>query len=367
MITEPAQCFGYTLEAGLLRKILNDVEQELSCLPLLQFTLLKLWEKRDRRKQQLAYSAYLEMGGVLGALNHHAEWVYKRLSPSAQDWVKWICLKLVRADAEIKDTRQRQTKQRLLELAGDNSEHLQVVTTILQQLIDERLLISEEEEGEVWVDLVHESLMEGWHRFAKWREETWEQRQITVRLEDALHNWQKTPTNDNLAEPGLLKGIRENWDTLEPELNTDVKEFYQQSVKYHNKQAFLAKLEPEFLAQSNRNRGQSTELSTPAIENINSHKISISAKARDRFPIFSAKELLFTHSHQETEQQKQSLACQENIEKVVKELQKKDISVINIVAGDYINVRELNNCEGVALGRDSEATSKKEQATNQDE
>ena len=81
IIVEPAEYTGYFIEAGLQEEILKDISQEVNCLPLLEFTLLKLWENSNPDKKLITYAAYLEVGGLFGALNYYMDLFFESLSP----------------------------------------------------------------------------------------------------------------------------------------------------------------------------------------------------------------------------------------------------------------------------------------------
>ncbi|MEH1818200.1 MAG: caspase family protein [Nostoc sp.] len=230
-IASPANLQGYKLERGLLGAIQHEViGQEKGCLPLLQFALTELWEQRDQQTHQLTVAKYNELGGVTGALNRHAENLYASFTEQQQDWVKQIFLKLVRTGAQAKDTRQWQAKTKLLSIAGENPDEQQVINDILEKLIQGRLIVLDcEPTGEVWVDLAHEALMEGWERFAKWRKTRRELRRLRDRIEDALRIWEEEPRNENLMMGGLLAKVQERWSELESDLDTAAREFYQHS------------------------------------------------------------------------------------------------------------------------------------------
>jgi len=67
----PAQVVGLHYEKGLVETILSDLGDEPGTLPLLQHTLLELWERR--RGGWLTTDAYHEIGGVKGALAQRAD------------------------------------------------------------------------------------------------------------------------------------------------------------------------------------------------------------------------------------------------------------------------------------------------------
>jgi hypothetical protein len=140
-------------------------------------------------------------------------------------------LKLVRTGSAAKDTRQRQPKSKLLEIAADNQVDREAVSKVLDKLVDGRLLVSDRE-GEDWIDLAHEALMDGWEQLAAWCQEDRELRRLIDQIEDALREWQKSPHNENLMMGGLLAKVRLRLPQLEPNLPLPAREFYHLSDEY---------------------------------------------------------------------------------------------------------------------------------------
>jgi WD40 repeat protein/energy-coupling factor transporter ATP-binding protein EcfA2 len=245
VITEPAKCQGYPVEEALLLKILEDVGKEPGFLPLLEFALTKLWEKRDREKHLLTLEHYENLHGLTGALNLHAERVYhyrdyesetpvEKRDAQEQDWIRKILLRLVRTGEREKDTRQRQPKAKLLAITGNDPEKQAALRELLDGaggLVQGRLLVAGKDgQAAEWVDLAHETLIDGWQRFAEWRKEDRDLRRLSDRLEDALREWQKAPDAANLMMGGLLAQVRERWEDLQPVLQSpEASEFYRQS------------------------------------------------------------------------------------------------------------------------------------------
>ena len=112
----------------------------------------------------------IKLGGVIGALNNHAKDIYDSLRSPEQEWAKRIYLMLVRTGLGERDTRQRQTKRALTQLAQEVD--LEAFQMALDQLVTGRLLVTGKAgDGTARVDLADEALMEKWDYFAKWREE----------------------------------------------------------------------------------------------------------------------------------------------------------------------------------------------------
>jgi hypothetical protein len=71
---------------------------ERGALPLLAFALARLWEKRDRESGLLTRQAYVDIGGVGGALARHAEGLMERLGPERHEIVRELFRNLVTAE-----------------------------------------------------------------------------------------------------------------------------------------------------------------------------------------------------------------------------------------------------------------------------
>ena len=74
-IAAPAAGVGVALEQGLLAEIVADVLHQPGALPLLQYALTELFDRRDG--DTLTRAAYREIGGVAGALGARADAVYR--------------------------------------------------------------------------------------------------------------------------------------------------------------------------------------------------------------------------------------------------------------------------------------------------
>jgi energy-coupling factor transporter ATP-binding protein EcfA2 len=206
-ITEPAKRQGYEITKDLLSQILEDVKQEPGFLPLLEFALTQLWERRDEAKYELTLDAYKAIDGIVGALNCHADKVYKYRDYEEEKpvkertelekvLIKRIFLNLLQMGDGEKDTRLRQNKSKILSLAGDNEEEQKVLIELVegnQGLVKSRLLVTGDSEREVnaWVDLAHEALIEGWGQLNEWRTENREGRRLADKVEKDAKTWEE--------------------------------------------------------------------------------------------------------------------------------------------------------------------------------
>jgi hypothetical protein len=227
-ITRPASEHGYSLEAGLLDLILNDIGEDHQCLPLLQFALTELWKNRDQTAKKLTIEQYKEQGGIFGALDRHAERLYEGLDEAEQDYAKRICLRLIRTVSEVRATRNRRSKQHLLELAGQDLDEQQV-SSVLNALMGARLLVTDEQ-GKL-VHLAHEALMDRWDRFSQWRKDEQDLLRILDRVDDMFKDWLDDDKNPEFfIMGGLLTQVKTRWESLQSYLDPATREFCLRSI-----------------------------------------------------------------------------------------------------------------------------------------
>jgi diguanylate cyclase (GGDEF)-like protein len=234
-IAKPAETQGYQLSDGLLDAILQDIEAEPNCLPLLEFALQELWENRNRQQRRLSLEGYRQMERLKGALNRHADRLYGQQSASGQEWMRRIFLKLVRTGKDAKDTRQRERRQVILDLARDDGNARKEIERILKSLEGKsgRLLVASEENGVAIVDLAHEVLMVGWQRFAEWRLENRDLRRLSDRVKDAFEEWIGKEKNEDYFLPnGLRLEVREQWESIKPLLSIEEQDYFHDSESY---------------------------------------------------------------------------------------------------------------------------------------
>ena len=233
VIEKPAQKLGVTLEAGLVKRILDDVESEPGNLPLLEFALTELWQRRQGK--QLTHLAYTEIGQVQGALARHANEEYHKLSEEQREQMRRIFIQLVRPGEGTEDTRRLATKAELGE----------VNWVLVKQLADARLVVtSRSEEAQVeTVEVVHEALIRNWGELRGWMDTDRVFRAWQERLRAGMYQWQQIENGDVTGwdESRLLRGtaLAEAEENLKqrPEDLSEGELFYiQVSVKLRDKE-----------------------------------------------------------------------------------------------------------------------------------
>jgi hypothetical protein len=110
-IVEPARRAGVTVESELVADVVRDVGAQSGALPLLQYALTELFERREGRV--LTRAAYRASGGVRGALARRAEELYQGLDSAGQAAAREIFLRLVTLGEGVEDTRRRVLRDEL--------------------------------------------------------------------------------------------------------------------------------------------------------------------------------------------------------------------------------------------------------------
>jgi DNA-binding SARP family transcriptional activator/DNA-binding beta-propeller fold protein YncE/energy-coupling factor transporter ATP-binding protein EcfA2 len=218
-IAGPAARAGLTLAPGLLQRLQDDIRQEPGALPLLQYALTELFERRQ--DNMLTQAAYEAIGGVAGAIAQRAEALYAQLSPKGQEASRQLLLRLVAlgqdddsplADA---DTRRRVLRSELEELAerasqANAKQEQQTAASSMTAIIDAygaaRLLTFDHDPQTraPTVEIAHEALIQEWPRLKAWVTESRADLRQQKRLAAAVADWVSAG-----RDPGfLLQGVR---------------------------------------------------------------------------------------------------------------------------------------------------------------
>ena len=185
VIEKPAERVGLKFEAGIIDDLIQDMHNQPTGLPLLQFTLQKLWEQR--RRNRVTREAYKRLGGVHQALERSADLLYESLIPQNQEVLKHILLRMIRPDRGLEVTSNRVTRQSLYL----NNFAQERVDEVLNKLIDARLV--RETRGETpdddQVEVAHEVLVRNWSRLLDWLDEERDAIRSRLRLTTLAEQW----------------------------------------------------------------------------------------------------------------------------------------------------------------------------------
>lgn len=189
-ITAPARQVGLSLEPGLAKTLLRDVDQSPSGLPLLQYALTELWQRQQ--DHQLKLATYAQLGGVTGTLQRRADAVYDSLSSDQQNTARHIFLNLTQLGEGSEDTRRR-VRQKDLVSAQHPAEQ---VAAVVKQLADANLVVTDEQVGvdgerEAIVDVTHEALIRHWPKLHGWLDKSRLSLYQKRKIEREAQEWEK--------------------------------------------------------------------------------------------------------------------------------------------------------------------------------
>ncbi|MBZ4415748.1 CHAT domain-containing protein [Myxococcus sp. RHSTA-1-4] len=204
-IERPALKVGLTFEPGLVDRLLQDVGQEPGALPLLQYALDQLWEEREGH--QLTHRAYADIGGVAGALSRAADQLYAALSTGEQRQARRLLVELVDLQpGPSMGTRMRVRLQQLHPAPGEARDSFE---RVLAALLTARLLTRQEDEaGEAWLRISHESLIRTWPVLLEWARADRERVQAFRELQTWAQAWLAHREDADGGAPYLLSGSR---------------------------------------------------------------------------------------------------------------------------------------------------------------
>ena len=193
-LVQPLESRGYRFETSdMIEQMLDSLASTPGALPLLQFAAARLWEARDRGAKVLTRASYDAMGGIAGTLATHADQVLSTLGPSGQKLARAVFQRLVtpertRAIVDVRD---------LCELSSDAAD----VEQLVDHLTTARLLVVQRTGSATGgsVEIVHESLIDGWPTLRRWLDEGQEDAAQLSQLRTAAAQWAS-----RARDPGLL-------------------------------------------------------------------------------------------------------------------------------------------------------------------
>ena len=204
-IERPAKEVGLVFERGVVDALIDDIVGEPAALPLLQYTLLRLWEERPRNK--VTFQTYRDLGGGRKALARSADEFYERelLEETDRDIARRILLRIVRPGEGLEVTSSRIPVDQLAYPAKDRAK----IKEVLERLQGANLIrITPPGPRETWTadtqaEIAHEALVRNWPRLVEWINEMRGQIVMRARLEAKADEWNRL----GRAGSGLLDKV----------------------------------------------------------------------------------------------------------------------------------------------------------------
>jgi serine/threonine protein kinase/WD40 repeat protein len=160
-VVEPAAACGAVFEPGLAHTLVADVADQPASLPMLQFTLAELFDRR--RGSVISPDVYDAIGGLAGAIATRAEEQFARLDAPGREATRRLLLRLVVPGDGTEDTRRRVRYSEL----PDGTEDVAARYTAQRLLVADRDSLTREPT----IEIAHESLLRTWPRLRSWLDE----------------------------------------------------------------------------------------------------------------------------------------------------------------------------------------------------
>ena len=204
IVRAPAAAAGLVFETNaekgdLGERLLADAKTADS-LPLLQFTLRRLYDRREEIAGEvtLTHTAYDQIGGLAGAIAAEAERAVSSLPPDAVAALPRCLRRLAEPARDGKTLTLREVSR--ADVASKPSE-----VTLVDALLAARILIARTDaDGRPTVRLAHDAVLASWPRASEAAQASREFYRVRAEVEDALRRWQEHGRpKDRLIQSGV--------------------------------------------------------------------------------------------------------------------------------------------------------------------
>ena len=241
-----------TIEPALLSQLVVDVSNQPSALPMFQYALTELYERRDGSVMRLA--DYQEMGGIRGAIAHRANSIHERLTAERKEAARQLFLRLVARSSDGVLSRRRVPASAVTSLDVD----VVALQDVLQQFGGARLLTFDRSSEGPTVEVGHEALLTEWDLLGEWIGAAGKDLDRHASLVAALEEWERSDRNeDYLARGAQLAEFEHLAGSGFLELNAPEMEFLGAALDHRSHEAQLEEARRErtqMLESRSRNR-----------------------------------------------------------------------------------------------------------------
>lgn len=222
-ISGPAAGVGVSFESGLVTQIAADVAGQPNSLPLLQYALTELFERRTG--STIPLTSYRELGGVSGALARRADSIYDSFESGQRSQLREVFLRLVTLTDGAADTRRRALVRELSDAAGAD------VSGLVESFGRHRLVTLDRDPVTrgATVEIAHEALLHSWARLRDWIEDARADVVAQRALASSAHEWRERDRDTDFLLAGARLARYEGWLVREPVSLTDGETQYLQA------------------------------------------------------------------------------------------------------------------------------------------
>ncbi|MCG3039933.1 trypsin-like peptidase domain-containing protein [Streptomyces sp. S1A] len=217
---------GLWLEPGLAERITEDAGQAPGRMPMVEFTLTRLWERREG--SMLTHAAYDDLGGVSGTVAGYAEEAYRRYVPETDEEVaRRLFVQLARPDDQGGYARRA--------VPVDGLDPAAVV--LARRLARGKLVVVDRTlDGTEIVDLVHEALTRLWPRLRAWLDESRDFREWQEQLRADLARWETKNREAGALQRGKTLAEALEWLQSRPhDVTADERAYIETGRRYEQR------------------------------------------------------------------------------------------------------------------------------------
>jgi WD40 repeat protein/DNA-binding CsgD family transcriptional regulator len=206
-IVKPAENAGVVVESSLVSTLVAEVSEQPGTLPLLEYALTELFDRKEGRTMTL--DAYHDLGGALGALARRADDRFDELSEAERDTARQMFLRLVTLGEGTEDVRRRVLRSELEALDVDRA----VMEDVLDAFDEDRLLTFDFDPTtrEPTVEVAHEALIQRWGRLREWLDASGDDMRLQRMLTTAANEWITAAHDSDFLLQGSRLAQFEGW------------------------------------------------------------------------------------------------------------------------------------------------------------
>jgi basic membrane lipoprotein Med (substrate-binding protein (PBP1-ABC) superfamily)/DNA-binding SARP family transcriptional activator len=206
-VLDPARLVGIDVEPALLAALVADTTDQRGALPLMQYALTELFDRR--RGPALTLEGYRATGGLRALVSRRSEESFVVLDTDQQRAALQVFLRLVNLEEDGRPARRRAPLRELTALDVDPV----TLSIVLEEFDRHRLLAFDRDPatGGAVVEVAHEALLWEWERLAGWCEAYREDLRRHRSLAAAAGEWEAMDRDPDYLITGTRLAEYEAW------------------------------------------------------------------------------------------------------------------------------------------------------------